>query len=409
MTFRIVVSVIAICYTLLGCKGNAHSHSDHNHQHEHTHEHEHTHGHDHDHNHDHDHDHSHSHDEEHLHEDEIAFTHAQAHLIGLEIETVTATDYVDAFKTGGKITSAPGDATVIVAKASGTVQFLNSNIGEGTKIKKGATVLHVTPAGAIDGDPLAKVKNEYSVARADYERGKVLVQDLIISQREFEQIEQRYNDALNAYNDLADQHSDGNVDVASPIDGYITDIYVSEGDYIEAGTIVGRVSLNNKLHLKADVSEKDYARLQKVRSANFKVSYSDKIFHLDDLNGKMVSYGRNIDDNYAFIHATFEFNNSDEIIPGSYAEIYLLGQTKPNTISIPVSSLTEDQGLYFVYIQVHHEAYKKVQVQIGNNNAERVEILSGLSEGDKVVTKGAYNLKLAEKAALIPEGHSHNH
>ena len=63
----------------------------------------------------------------------------------------------------------------------------------------------------------------------------------------------------------------------------------------------------------------------------------------------------------------------------------------------------------FVYIQVHHEAYKKVQVQIGNNNAERVEILSGLSEGDKVVTKGAYNLKLAEKAALIPEGHSHNH
>ena len=42
-------------------------------------------------------------------------------------------------------------------------------------------------------------------------------------------------------------------------------------------------------------------------------------------------------------------------------------------------------------------------------NVYKRDVLPDPVYGDKVVTKGAYNLKLAEKAALIPEGHSHNH
>lgn len=424
MNFKIFTFAIAICYILLGCKGNTHSHShdshEHTHEHhEHNHDHNHEHNDDHEHNHEanHDHDHEHEHETEHSHEaehahehtDVINFTCEQAELIGLTTEKIEAADFVEAIKVGGKIISAPGDATVIVAKASGTINFINTHIGEGTKVSKDSPILQIIPAGTIDGNPTAKAENEYKAALADYNRAKELTKEQIISQRDFEQSEQRYYDALNAYNDLKDQHADGNVNVTSPINGYITEILVNEGDYIEAGTILGKVSLNNSLHLVADVTEKNYSKLKGVQSANFKVNYSPKLFKLSDLQGEYISYGKNLEQNYAFIHATFEFNNTGEFIPGSYAEIYLLGKPKANTISIPTTALLEEQGLYFVYTLIGHDEYKKIQVEVGGNNGERTEILNGVKANDIVVTKGVYNLKLAEKASLIPEGHSHNH
>jgi multidrug efflux pump subunit AcrA (membrane-fusion protein) len=44
---------------------------------------------------------------------------------------------------------------------------------------------------------------------------------------------------------------------------------------------------------------------------------------------------------------------------------------------------------------------------LGQNNGERVQILSGLKNGDKVVTKGVYQVKLAATSSVMPEGHAH--
>ena len=74
---------------------------------------------------------------------------------------------------------------------------------------------------------------------------------------------------------------------------------------------------------------------------------------------------------------------------------------------MPLSALTEEQGLYYVYLQEEPEIYKKQEVIIGENNGERVEIMHGLKEGDKVVTKGAYQVKIASASGEIPHGHAH--
>ena len=88
-------------------------------------------------------------------------------------------------------------------------------------------------------------------------------------------------------------------------------------------------------------------------------------------------------------------------------EVYLLGQPRENVLAIPVSSLTEEQGIYFVYLQTHPDAYKKQEVRIGTNDGSLVEILSGLKAGDRVVSKGAYYIKLASASAAIPHAHEH--
>ena len=77
-------------------------------------------------------------------------------------------------------------------------------------------------------------------------------------------------------------------------------------------------------------------------------------------------------------------------------------------ISVPASALTEEQGINFVYLRLDEEGYKKQEVKIGMSDGSRVEILSGLKEGDEVVTQGAIHVKLASASAAIP-GHTHNH
>ena len=96
-------------------------------------------------------------------------------------------------------------------------------------------------------------------------------------------------------------------------------------------------------------------------------------------------------------------------MPGAYVEIFLHGNVKPNTIVLPIDAIIEQQGKHYVYIKLDEECYEKRLVTIGNSNGNEIEILSGLTRKDEVVTKGAIIVKLAESSGAVPEGHSHNH
>lgn len=105
---------------------------------------------------------------------------------------------------------------------------------------------------------------------------------------------------------------------------------------------------------------------------------------------------------------TFEFDNKGEVIPGSFVEVFLLSSPMENVISLPRTALTEEQGSYFVYLQLDEEGYKKQEVTVGADNGKNVQILSGVKAGDRVVTEGAYQVRLASASNAIP-AHSHEH
>lgn len=119
-----------------------------------------------------------------------------------------------------------------------------------------------------------------------------------------------------------------------------------------------------------------------------------------------MTYGKGSSIESAFIPVTFEFDNRNGVIPGAFAEIYLLTTQRPNVLSVPISAITEEQGVYFIYIQEEATHYRKQEVKLGESDGTRVEILSGLKSGEKVVIQGAIHVKLAASTMEIP-GHSH--
>jgi multidrug efflux pump subunit AcrA (membrane-fusion protein) len=86
----------------------------------------------------------------------------------------------------------------------------------------------------------------------------------------------------------------------------------------------------------------------------------------------------------------------------------LLTGKKENAIVVPLAALTEEQGFYYVYVQTSGESFVKRQVVPGTNDGFRAEITNGLSVGERIVTKGAFQVKLAAMAGELPlHGHTH--
>lgn len=341
------------------------------------------------------------------HTDEILFTKEQAKSVGLTTETIAPGTFLQVIKTSGQVQATQGDEATIVATSNGIISFINPSISDGTPISSGQAIVTISARNLLDGDPAAKAKIAFETAQAEFNRASQLIKDNIISAKEYEQVKLRYETAKTVYEAQSSNITTGGIRVTSPISGYLKNRLVSQGEYVSVGQPIATVSQNKRLQLKAEVSENYFSSLRNISSANFRMAYDKVIYKLSEMNGRLLSFGRASDGQSFYIPVTFEFDNVGDIIPGSFAEVYLLSSPQENIISVPVSALTEEQGLHFVYLQLDEEGYMRQEVTIGQNNGERVEILSGLSSGDKVVTKGVYQVKLAAISSIMPDGHTH--
>ena len=152
-----------------------------------------------------------------------------------------------------------------------------------------------------------------------------------------------------------------------------------------------------------------YHTLKNINSANFKTPYDNKVYVLSELNGRILSFGKGSNSGSFYIPVSFEFDNKGEVVPGAFVEVFLLAGAQENTLTLPVSALTNEMGVFYVYVQLDEEGYRKQEVTVGGNNGKEVQILKGLHAGERVVTRGAYQVKMASASGAIPHGHSHEH
>lgn len=382
----VYISLLATC--LLGACGNAQQGHDHETEAEAHHDHEKGDGHD-------------------SHSDEIVLSAEKAAAAGVKTDTVHPSAFRYVIPAGGQILAAQGDEATVVAASAGIVSFVRT-LSEGTAVAKGTALMSISARNIQDGDPASRAKVAYQTAKDEYERASRLAEKQIVSKKELNQLKEAYENARIAYEALLPNRNGNGITVQSPLSGYVTSCMVKEGDFVNVGQTLMTISQTRRLQLRAEVSERYYSQLGRIKSANFRTSYDGQVYNLSELKGHLLSYGKSAGDNSYYIPVTFEFDNRGQVLPGSFVEVYLQSDEKPDVISVPTSALTEEQGVYFVYLQVDAEGYKKQEVRTGMSDGERVEILSGLKDGDKVVTEGAVHVKLASASAAIP-AHTHNH
>ena len=341
------------------------------------------------------------------HVGEITFSKAQADAARLELQTIASGTFSQVIKTSGQLLPAQGDEITVVAASNGVVSFAQAAMSEGAAVKEGQVLAGISAKNMVDGDPAIKAKIAYEAAQKEYERAESLVKDNIISKKDFEQTQLRYENAKTAYNASMKTVTSKGMNVTAPASGVIKRRWVNEGEYVTVGQPIVNLSKNKRLQLRADVPAKYFKNLSQITDAHFKVPYDDATYKLSDLNGRLLAVGASMDQSSPYLPVTFECNNTGAFIPGSFAEIYVLTTTHYGVVSVPLTAITEEQGLYFVYLQLNEETYKKQAVTLGPDDGVRIQIVSGLTPGDKVVSQGVMQVKLAANSAIIPEGHTH--
>lgn len=386
---------LAVCL-LLSCKSHHEAHDDHEHEAGHSHDITETTGSET----------ADNHEEEH-NPDEIILSPEKAKSAGIEVEVVEPSEFHSVLKCSGKVLTANGDETTVVAPAAG-IASVKKSFTEGMPVSKGSSILSISSAQLPEGDLTKRTALAYRQAKTEFERAEKLIEDKLITEKEYLAAKTDYERARLAFEAMGSNNVSGGSAVISPATGYIKECLVTDGDYVEVGQPLMRITQNRKLYLRAEVSERDYDMLPTIKSANFKPSYTDKVYNLSDLDGRLIASGQSVSTTGSFVPVTFEFNNVGGIVPGSFAEIYLISGNRDNVISIPVSALTEEQGVYYVYVRVDDEGYLKKEVKLGASDGDRIEVISGLEKGDNLVTKGAIHVKLASASSVIP-AHTHNH
>jgi membrane fusion protein, heavy metal efflux system len=342
--------------------------------------------------------------------EEIPFLKEQAWKIDFATQEVIPQPFQQIIKTSGQIMPAQGDEKVVTASASGVVSLAGNQVVAGAPVSAKTKLFTISGGGVAEGNidtRYQEARTNYQRAQSDYARAKELVEDKIISQREFEQRKADYDNAAVAYRTLARNYGPGGQSVYAPISGFITSLKVSDGQHVEVGQPLAAVSQNERLVLRAEVSQTEAAKLASITSASFKVP-GGKVFDTQNLNGRLLAYGKSTGANSFLLPVTFEISTSEGIIPGTFVEVYLRSAPMLNVLVVPVSAIMEDMGSHYVYVQTKGETFERREVTMGPSDGLRVQLLSGVKPGERVVTKGAYQIKLSSASGEVP-AHGHEH
>jgi membrane fusion protein, heavy metal efflux system len=341
---------------------------------------------------------------------DISYLKEQAWKVEFANEPVVKETIYDVVKTTGELQSAPGDEVTVAAKSNGIVKFVGNNNVIGTYVRSGQTMFSIS-GGEIAFENVEAAKQsaraELNSAKSAFERASELIKDKLITQSEFKQAQLRYEQAQIALNNLGRNYSGGK-SLSSPINGFIKNILVSEGQYVAAGQPLATITKNQRLILKADVSLKDADKISSIQEANFTIIQNKQSFNTKELNGKLLSAGKTMAGNSPFIPVHFQIDSRPGMLPGSFAEVFLKTVPINDGLVIPVSALVEEQGIFYVYVQTAGERFQKRELKLGANDGLKVQVLSGLIEGERVVTKGGYQIKLSQASGALP-AHGHEH
>ena len=408
--------VVALVIGLISCT-NDKQQSAHNHDHS-THQHSGSCNHDHNHDHStHNHDHSgHNHDahsQEHNHgEDAITFSVEQQNKINFEVVEVVTEPLYQIIRTSAQVVPAQEGEKILTATTSGIVNFENKDIVKGLDVKSGQ-ILFSIDNGSMADDNLStrrqEIEAEYQKAKANYERKQALAEDKIISESELVDAETEYLIAKKHYENMNQNFPQGKTLHRASITGSINEILVPNNSYVEAGQPIMTLAQNDRLYVRADLQSKYYPVLKDIKTANIKTFNDGQVYTLEDLSGRLLSYGKTTDISNPLIPVTFEIKNNGILIPGSFVEMFITAESNKMGVMLPNTAIVEEMGIYCVFVQTCTDSFEKRIITKGVTDGHNTQIISGVKAGERVVSKGAINVKLAQgSAALDPHaGHVH--
>jgi RND family efflux transporter MFP subunit len=194
--------------------------------------------------------------------------------------------------------------------------------------------------------------------------------------------------------------------LCAPISGVIDQRALVLGQRVAAGQLMYSIVDPRTVWLRLDVSAHHATDLSAITGATFQVEGSDKVHR----SWRVVSVGQVIDRTRRTLPVVFEVGNVErDLRIGMLAEGLVLLDEPETGVAIPAEAVRDEDGLYTAYVQVGGETFERRVLTLGPSDGAWTIVRSGLRSGERVVTKGAYQVKLATLSTAEFSDHGHAH
>ena len=296
----------------------------------------------------------------------------------------------------------------VKSQLAGVVQKIYADVGK--QVRAGTPLLEIRP----NPTPLELVEARRQVeiqtvtldqAKKDYDRLGPLRKEQFITAEEFEAAQQKYEQArlqlqlarerLALLEKGRVRSSGGDVEtvVRAPIDGIVLSKSVEIGDPVvplttyQEGTAVMTMASMKSLLFRGTVDEIDVGKLREGMKADIKIGALPDA-HVTGTVTKIFPKAKKEENATVFpVEIALDPDSADHLRAGYSANAEIIVASRANVLSIPERVVSFEGDSAWVTVQLADGQTDRRVIRTGLSDAVQIEVVAGLSEGDRVLEK----------------------
>jgi len=352
---------------------------------------------------------------------------------GIEVGTATKQNVASKITLPGVLTINQNKTAHISSFVKGKVVSLSTDLGD--RVNKGKVLVTINSPEFVEAQAaFLQARAKLNLSRKEVERAKMLLQEKAIEQKEYlrreaehEKLATEYGAAESILHSYGVDHkqiddrikkcdflekegklcelTDPNLCILSPIKGTIIFRDVIVGEHVDPQKILFTVSNLNTLWALLDAYEKDLPLLNKKS----KVAIKFPLYPEKEFAGKIAYISDLIDEKLRTIKIRVEVRNDEKLLkPNMYIQGIVENiQVEKKILAIPEEAIQNLEGEKIVFVLEEEDVFAVCHVQLGEKIGDKRIITKGLEEGEKIVIKGAFNLKAELTKASFGSAHVH--
>ena len=346
----------------------------------------------------------------------VILNEQQQKALNLQLGGFQMRNLTSVIKVNGQLQVSPSASADITAVIGGNVKKIM--VFQGDKVRKGQVLAVLEHPDYITlQEEFAEVANNLDFLKKEYERQKELYENKVGAGKDFQKAKSDYNTAKAKYEGLKARlkllnlspekilqgQISSSINILSPINGYVNEVNIKLGSYVNAKDVLFEITDNTALHADFLVYEKDVHRVKLGQKVHFTVSNRpDK-----EYTATIFAIGKEFDTNTRAIHIHAQINESlDGLVPG----MYISGHIHTDSVytrTLPNDAIVKEGTKSYIFVldeealkNEEHEqekgtkAFKMVEVMTGakDDGYTEVILIDSLPENTKIVQNAAYYL-----------------
>lgn len=315
----------------------------------------------------------------------------------------------------------PADASALLRAAADGYYSSSELITAGQRVESGKVLGYIVPrlgAGEDIGQltvAVERARSRVSLARQDvarleglFQRGAVPERRVIEARENLEVAQVELQTAQSRLNQQAGGKAEAGIALRAPVAGEVTSISVRPGSYVKAGDALFSIAAPDRRWLEIRVPERFAQTLSATSGAWIEKEKGTLILDAD-AGARVVQTNTVIDPRSRTASVSLEYPSSQgpTLIGSRFTAHVFSGQAEP-LLAIPRSAVIDDAGQLVVYVQTSGETFVRRPVTLGISDGNYFAVHSGVQEGERVVSEGAYYVKLATVGGdAVGHGHAH--